>query len=380
MIQIKSDKIIVGESLFDGYLYLENGKIKELSTTAYPCEECYDYTGSYVSPGFIDLHTHGAGGYSFSNSSVEEVIAGCNFHLMYGTTSVLPTVTTDSFASMQASTITIEKAMATGKAPTALGVHLEGPYFSKKQCGAQNTDFITPPVKEDYEKLVKEHGAVIKRWSYAPENDANGVFCKFITSHGITASAGHTDAIYDDMKVAMASGCTSVTHLYSCTSTITREGGFRRLGVIETAFLEDDLYVEVIADGKHLPYDLLKLILKNKGTDKVALVTDSMAIAGMDVKSGDMSGTKYIVEDGVCKLKDRSAFAGSLATADVLIRTMVNGVGCSVPTAVKMLTKVPAEILGVDKGVLEAGKDADIVVFDEDITVKHIFLAGKKVK
>ena len=182
------------------------------------------------------------------------------------------------------------------------------------------------------------------------------------------------------MKVAMANGCNSVTHLYSCTSTITRDSGFRRLGVIETAFLEDDIYVEVIADGKHLPYDLLKLILKNKGTDRVALVTDSMAIAGTDVKSGDMSGTKFIVEDGVCKLHDRSAFAGSVATADVLIRTMVNGVGCSVPTAVKMLTKVPAEILGVDKGVLEAGKDADIVVFDEDITVKHIFLAGKKVK
>lgn len=139
------------------------------------------------------------------------------------------------------------------------------------------------------------------------------------------------------------------------------------------------MYVEIIADGKHLPYDLIKLILKNKGTDKVALVTDSLAIAGTDVKAGEMSGTKYIVEDGVCKLHDRSAFAGSVATADMLIKTMVNGVGCSVPTAVKMMTKVPAQILGINKGELAEGKDADIIVFDDNIDVKEIFLAGKKI-
>lgn len=378
MLKIKSDKIIAGESLFDGYLYVEDGKVVKITAEDLPCVESYDYTGMYVSPGFIDLHTHGAGGHSFSNSSVEEVIEGARYHLKFGTTCVLPTVTTDTFASMRESAITIEKAMATGKAPTIYGAHLEGPYLSKYQCGAQNTDFITPPVKEDYEKLINEHGNVVKRWSYAPENDANGAFCKFITSHGVTASAGHTDAIYDEMKVAIENGCDCVTHLYSCTSTITRDHGFRRLGVIETAYLEEDMYVEIIADGKHLPYDLIKLILKNKGTDKVALVTDSLAIAGTDVKSGEMSGTKYIVEDGVCKLHDRSAFAGSVATADMLIKTMVNGVGCSVPTAVKMMTKVPAQILGINKGELAEGKDADMIVFDDNIDVKEIFLAGNK--
>ncbi len=379
MLKIKSDKIIAGESLFDGYLYAEGGKIVKLTAEDLPCEESYDYTGMYVSPGFIDLHTHGAGGHAFSNSSVEEVIAGAKHHMKYGTTCVLPTVSTDSFAAMRESTITIEKAMATGEAPTIYGAHLEGPYLSKNQVGAQNPDFITPPVKEDYEKLLTEHPNVVKRWSYAPENDAKGEFCKFITSHGVTASAGHTDAIYDDMKVAIANGCDCVTHLYSCTSTITRDHGFRRLGVIEAAYLEEDMFVEIIADGKHLPYDLIKLILKNKGTDKVALITDSLAIAGTYVKAGVMSGVDYIVEDGVCKLPDRSAFSGSIATADMLLKTMVNGVGCSVPTAVKMMTKVPARILGINKGELAEGKDADIVVFDDTLNVQEVFLAGVKI-
>lgn len=378
MIRIKSNKIIVGEALFDGYVYLEDGKIVNVTTEDIPCAEFYDYTGSFVSPGFIDLHTHGAGGYPFMDNTVEDVIKGCEAHLAHGTTCILPTVSTGAFSKMREAVINIHKAMESGKAPTSLGAHLEGPYLSTKQGGAQNTSNITPPIPADYEKLIEEYGSAIKRWTYAPENDENGTFCKYLTDHGIIASVGHSDAIYDDLKVAMANGCNLVTHLYSCTSTITRDHGFRRLGIIETAYLEDDMYVEIIADGKHLPPELLRLILKTKSTDRIALITDSMEIAATDIKSGNLSGLDYIVEDGVCKLSDRSAFAGSVATADCLIRTLVKEIDCPVPLAVKMLTKVPAEILGVEKGVLAAGKDADVVVFDDDINIQSIFLAGKK--
>lgn len=379
MIQIKSNKIIAGETLFDGYLYLEDGKIKAITPEDIPCEESYDYTGSYISPGFIDLHTHGAGGYAFMNSTPEDVIAGCNYHLQHGTTCILPTISAGAFTTMEDAVVNIHKAMESGKAPTVLGAHLEGPYLSKNQCGAQNTAFITPPVKEDYESLIENYGSAVKRWTYAPENDPEGEFCRFLTSHGIIASAGHSDATYGDMQTAIQNGCNLITHLYSCTSTITRDHGFRRLGIIETAYLEDSLYVEIIADGKHLPPELIQLILKGKGTDRVALITDSLEIAGTDIKEGVMSGTEFVVEDGVCKLKDRSAFAGSVATAEVLVKTLVKDCACPVPTAVKMLTKVPAEIIGVNKGTLAAGKDADIVVFDEDINVQQVFLAGKKI-
>ncbi len=379
MIKIISDKIILGESLFDGYLYVEDGKVVDVTAENRPCAESYDYTGLYVSPGFIDLHTHGAGGHAFMNSTPEDVVEGSLYHLRYGTTCILPTISAGSFPVMRDAVVNIQKAMESGKAPNILGAHLEGPYLSKNQCGAQNTAFITPPVQADYESLIAGYGKAVKRWTYAPENDPQGKFCRFITSHGVIASAGHSDAIYDDMKVAIANGCNLVTHLYSCTSTITRDHGFRRLGIIETAYLEDDLYVEIIADGRHLPPELLKLILKTKDTAKIALITDSLEIAGTDITEGVMSGTEFIVEDGVCKLKDRSAFAGSVATADRLIRTLVKECDVAVPVAVKMLTKVPAEILKVNKGELAPGKDADIVVFDGDITVKQVFLAGKKV-
>ena len=379
MIKIKSDKIILGEDLFDGYLYLEDGKVLEVSKNDRPCEESYDYTDLYVSPGFIDLHTHGAGGHAFMNSTPEDVVKGSLYHLRFGTTCILPTISAGAFPVMRDAVINIQKAMDSGKAPNIYGAHLEGPYLSQKQCGAQNTAFITAPVQADYESLIAEYGSAVKRWTYAPENDPKGAFCKFITSHGVIASAGHSDAIYDDMQVAMANGCNLITHLYSCTSTITRDHGFRRLGLIETAYLEDGLYVEIIADGKHLPPELLRLILKSKDTDKIALITDSLEIAGTDIKEGVMSGTEFIVEDGVCKLKDRSAFAGSVATADRLIKTLVKECGVAVPTAVKMLTKVPAEILRVNKGELTPGKDADVVVFDEDIAVKQVFLAGKQI-
>ena len=380
MIKIKSNKIIVGERLFDGYVYALNGKIAEITTENKPSETSYDFTGKYVSAGFIDIHTHGAGGHAFMNSSVEDVIAGCNFHLRHGTTSIVPTISAGSFATMKQAVANIAAAKKSGKAKgNILGAHFEGPYLSAKQCGAQCPVFITPPIKADYESLMEEYGDSVIRWTYAPENDENGEFCKYLTDRGVVASAGHTDAKYPDMAMAIDNGCNLITHLYSCTSTVTRDHGFRSLGVIESAYLRDELYVEIIADGKHLPPDLIKMIIKIKGADKVALITDSLEIAGTDITEGVMSGTEFIVEDGVCKLKDRSAFAGSVATANRLIETLVKDCGFDVPTAVKMLTEVPAKILKLDKGVLEKGYDADIVVFDEDFTVTDVFVGGKRV-
>lgn len=378
MTKIKSDKIIIGETLFDGYMYALNGKITEISKADKPCMESYDFTGKYVSAGFIDMHTHGAGGYAFMNSSAEDVIAGCDYHLAHGTTSIVPTISAGKFETMKQAVINIHKAKGKTKG-NILGAHLEGPYLSPKQAGAQCPAFITPPQKADYESLIEEYGESIARWTYAPENDENGVFCKYLTEHNIIASAGHTNAVNADMVQAIENGCNLITHLYSCTSTVTRDHGFRSLGVIESAYLHDELYVEIIADGKHLPPDLIKMIIKIKGTDKVALITDSLEIAGTDIKEGVMSGTEFIVEDGVCKLKDRSAFAGSVATADMLIKTLVKDCGYGVPTAVKMLTEVPAKILKINKGMLAAGYDADIIVFDEEMKVFDIFIAGRRI-
>lgn len=379
MIKIKSDKIIVKESIFDGYLYLDGNKIVKLSETDDCNCESYDYTGKYVSAGFIDIHTHGAGGYGFLTNDESDVINGCNFMLKYGTTTVFPTISASSFTDMKNSLISVKNAKNSGKILNNMaGAHLEGPYLSQNQSGAQNLDFITNPIESDYKCLAEEYGNYIARWTYAPEHDVGGKFCKYITENNIVASAGHSDAKYKDMVVAIENGCNLVTHLYSCTSTVTRDKGFRSLGVIESAYLRDELNVEIIADGKHLPLELIQMIIKIKGSDKVALVTDSLSLAGSDVKEGTMSGIEFVVENGVCRLKDRTAFAGSIATANTLIKTLLN-CGYSIETAVKMLTEVPAKIMHLNKGVIDVGYDADIIVFDDNVNVLDAFIMGKKI-
>lgn len=379
MIEIKSDKIITPSGVKKGYLYFDNQTIVGVFDEQKPADKRYDLSGKYVSAGFIDMHVHGGAGHPFINGTVDDVIKGANFHLLNGTTSIMPTVSAGKFNTMAKAVENISAAKRSADAKSnIIGAHLEGPYLSAKSCGAQCPAFITKPVKSDYGPLIERFGKDIARWTYAPENDKNGEFCKYLTTNGIIASAGHTDATYEDMKVAINNGCNLITHLYSCTSTVTRDHGFRNLGVIETAFLRDELFVEIIADGKHLPLDLIKMIVKIKGIDKVALITDSLEIAGTDIKEGVMSGTPFIVEDGVCKLKDRSAFAGSVATANGLIRVMVNDCGYSIPEAVYMMTAVPAKIAGLNKGELRVGLDADVIAFDDDINVSDVFIMGKK--
>lgn len=380
MIKIKSDKIILGTKLFDGFVYVEADKIREVSARDYQTQKSYDFTGKYLSPGFIDIHTHGAGGYAFINSTEDDVVNGCNFHLKFGTTSILPTVSAGAFPTMRNAAVNILKAKKNGKAKShILGAHLEGPYLSTEQCGAQCPAFITKPNFGDATDLIENYGDGIKRWTYAPENDEGGRFCKYLTGNGVIASIGHSNAKYADVKTAVDNGCRLVTHLYSCTSTVTRDHGFRSLGVIESTFLTDELYAEIIADGKHLPPELIRMIVKIKGQDRVILCTDSLEIAGTDVKRGEMSGTSYIVEDGVCKLKNRSAFAGSIATADRLIKVMVKECGFSVPVAVKMLTENPAALLEIKKGRIMENYDADLVVFDDDVRIESIFVDGEPV-
>lgn len=378
MIRIKSENIILKDKIFDGFVYFEDDKIKAVTNKDLPFDKEIDAGKNYVSPGFIDLHTHGGAGYDFINGA-EDVIKGSDFHLTHGTTSILPTISAAPFKKMAEAVKNIDKVMKEKSAKSnVIGAHLEGPYLSKEQCGAQCTDFITNPVEEDYMDLVNNYKSAIARWSYAPENDKDGKFAKFITQNGIIASAGHTNAIYDDMKLGMENGLNLVTHLFSCTSTITRDKGFRRLGVIETAFLEDDIYVEIIADGKHLPPELIKLIIKNKGIEKTALITDSLSLAGTDAKQGKMVDTEYIIEDGVCKLLDRSAFAGSIATCDRLVRVIKDEVGLDIVSAVWMMTGTPAKILKLKKGELKEDYDADIIIFDENINIKKVFVMGKE--
>src|SRR5690606_11704868 len=202
-------------------------------------------------------------------------------------------------------------------------------------------------------------------------------------SKGVLPSMGHTSAVYEDVLVAYENGYTLATHLYSGMAGVTRRDSFRYAGGVESAFLIDEMSVEVIADGKHLPASLLKLIYQTKGPDRIALVTDSMRAAGMtegeSILGSREKGIKVIIYNGVAMLPDKSSFAGSVATTDRLVRTIRELAEVPITDAVRMMTSTPANIMGVSdhKGSLVPGKDADILIFDEDVQIDKTIIKGK---
>lgn len=371
-------------------LLIENNTIKQIitndETNNIRADKVIDINGNYLSPGFIDIHTHGAGGYDFMDGRTEDFINAAKTHLQYGTTSIVPTTTTSTLDKLFDTLDNFGKAkklMTDG--PNLLGLHLEGPYFSMEQKGAQDPKFIKNPDKEEYLKIL-DYSSDIIRWSVAPELDGALEMADELTKRNVLCSIAHSNANYHQVVKAFERGFSHVTHLYSAMSSVHRINAFRHAGVVESAYLIDEMTVEIIADGVHLPGSLLELVYKVKGADKICLVTDSMRAAGMPegeyVLGNKDSGLKVIVEDGVAKLPDRTAFAGSVATADRLIRTMVNIAHVPLHEAVKMFTLTPAKVMGIShkKGSIVEGKDADIVVFDEDINILMVIVDGKILK
>ena len=346
------------------------------------CTEVIDVGGRYIAPGFIDIHCHGGGDYDFMDGTVEAFIQASNAHLRYGTTSMLPTTTTSTTEELFKAIDSFKLARDMERGPNLLGLHVEGPYLAYEQRGAQDPRYIKEPSPEEYNAIL-DYSDVIKRWTIAPELPGAMEMAQLLRERGIVCSIGHSDAFFDDVVRAVESGFTHVTHLYSAMSMVRRINAYRHAGVVESALLLDDLTVELIADGAHLPQSLLQLVYKVKGPDKICLVTDSIRAAtmpeGVTTLGSKEDGQVVIVEDGVAKLPDRSAFAGSTCTTDRLIRTMVQLAQVPLADAVRMLTLTPAKVLGVNdrKGSLSPGKDADIVVFDDDIHVSLVMINGK---
>ena len=344
-----------------------------------------DARGKYVSPGFIDLHVHGGGGHDFMDSSEKAFLKVAEKHAEHGTTSMYPTTIAGDMEELMGILSLYEKASKNNtKGSQFLGMHLEGPYFAKSQAGAQNPIYIKNPDSKEYKKVI-DRFPFIKRWSSAPELEGGMEFGKYMISQGILPAIAHTDAIYEDTLKAFENGYSLVTHLYSGMSGVTRRNAYRYAGVVEAAYIIDEMNVEIIADGIHLPSSLLKLIYKIKGPSRTALITDAMRHAGLpdgeSILGSLTKGMKVIVEDGVAKLLDRTAFAGSVATADRLVRNMINLAGAPLIEAVQMATSTPASIMGISerKGSLNPGKDADILIFDENIQIDTTIISGKVV-
>lgn len=385
-IKIINGTIVTGGDAFSGDVVIVDGKIVYVGANSPELShdtEIIDASGLYVSPGFIDMHTHGAGGSDFMDGTVEAYLTAARMHAVHGTTLLYPTTLTSTNESLFASFETYSKAEALNTDGAAFGgMHLEGPYFSPLYAGAQDPRYLRNPRAEEYLEILDKCPA-LARWSFAPELEGAEEFAAELKRRRIVASIGHTNATFQECDAAYRSGAALMTHFYSCMSTISRRNAYRYAGVVEYGYIQDGMDLEIIADGIHVPKDLLHLLIKIKGVEKIALVTDSMRAAGMpegpSILGGLADGQEIIVEDGVAKLMDRSAFAGSVATADRLVRTMVSIAGCSVADAVRMITENPARIMGLSdsKGALRPGMDADIVIFDENIKIRNTIINGK---
>jgi N-acetylglucosamine-6-phosphate deacetylase len=342
-----------------------------------------DAEGHYVAPGFIDIHVHGGGGHDFMDGTVEAFLGAARAHAEHGTTSMIPTTLTcpdeELFRSFE---VFREACRLNENGAQMLGMHLEGPYFNHKQAGAQDPLYLKNPTPEHYNEILEKGADVISRWSAAVELEGADGLGEALKEHGIVASIAHTDAVYDEIVEAHEAGFNLMTHFYSAMSSVTRRNARRYAGAVEAGYMLDDMSVEIIADGIHLPKPLLQFVYKFKGPKKTALCTDAMRGAGMPegvYNLGSLEkGQPVIVEEGVAKLMDRSAFAGSVATADRLVRTMITLAEVPLADAVMMMTSTPARILGIQdsKGSLAEGLDADIVIFDENINIHKTIISG----
>ena len=366
--------------LKNGSVIISDNKIIEVSNCdlAVVGAKIVDARGMYIVPGGVEIHVHGGGGRDFMEGTEEAFRTAVDAHMQHGTTSIFPTLSSSSIPMIKAAAATTEKLMAEKDSPI-LGLHLEGHYFNMKMAGGQIPEYIKNPDPNEYIPLLEETNC-IKRWDASPELPGALQFGKYVSNKGILVSVAHTQAEFEDIRAGYEVGYTHATHFYNAMPGFHKKNEYKYEGTVESIYLMDDMTVEAIADGIHVPPTILRLIYKVKGVEKTALITDALACAASDSKVA--FDPRVIIEDGVCKLADRSALAGSVATMDRLIQTMTFKAEVPLFDVCRMISETPAKIMGVydRKGSLERGKDADILLLDNDLNVKAVWAMGKLVK
>lgn len=380
--QIINGQILTPQGwLKDGSVLISDGKILEITNSdlAVIGATVIDAKGMFIVPGFISMHCHGGGGYDFTEGTPEAFKTAAATHLKHGSTTIFPTLSSTTFENIRLAAATCDQLMAEDADTTIMGLHIEGPYLNENMAGTQWKEFLKNPNPEEYKALV-ESTKCIKRWDISPELLGAHDFARYMTSKGILTAITHTEAEYQEIKDAFAAGFTHAAHFYNAMPGFHKRREYKYEGTVESVYLMDDMSVEVIADGVHLPATILKLVYKVKGIEKTCLVTDSLKFAGYTGET--INDPNYVIENGVCKWADRQTLAGSIATADVLVQTMVKKAGIPLEDAVRMASETPARLTGIadSKGTLEKGKDADIVILDNDVNVRCVFTKGKEVE
>ena len=362
-----------------GSVLISDGKILEVTNSdlAVIGAKVIDARGMYIVPGFVAMHVHGGGGHDFKEGTDEAFRTAVQAHLRHGATSIFPTLSSSSADEIRKAAEVCENLMAEKELPVH-GLHLEGPYLNPKMAGNLFANSIKGLDKEEYTSLLEDLPC-IKRWDISPELPGALEFAKYVKSKGIMLAVTHTEAEFELIREAYEAGFTHAAHFYNAMPGFHKRREYKYEGTVESVYLMDNMTVEVIADGMHLPSTILRLVYKLKGVENTCLVTDAVAYAACEHPNIDPN---FIIEDGVCKLADHSSLAGSLATMDKLVQTMVQKADIPLADAIRMASETPARLINIAdrKGTLARGKDADILILDRKLNVRCVWSMGIEVE
>ncbi len=372
----KNAKVVFPDSIRDCVVVTDGGKIIDITDhfEGTPESTVTDCKGLYLAPGFVDVHVHGGGNKSAMSENPDDIIAMAEAHLKYGTTSIVPTTLAAPVEQLKRVVNSIKAASEKSTKANILGVHLEGPYISMQYKGAQSPENILNPNLNPPDELFETWDKILMMGA-APECEGVLELGDKLRNRGIVPSVAHSAASFEQVEDAVKHGFSDVTHIYNACSSCFKTGLFRNAGVVEAGLYMNALTVQTIADLRHLPQGLLKLIYKCKGDDGMYLITDGLEFAASDIKENTVytqeNGVDVIYEDRVMKLADRSALAGSAATLSDCVRNMYKCIGVPLYSAVKMASLTPATVVGYGdtKGKIQKGYDADLIMFDEEINV-----------
>lgn len=340
-----------------------------------------DCTGYFVVPGFVDLHVHGGGGSEAMEGTTEALRRMARYHAAGGTTSLLPTTLCAPEAEIHRALDAIGAMQGVEHdGAEILGAHLEGPFISMSERGAQNPAFVRSASSHEVDRLL-ERADVIRVMTAAPEVPGGLELGQRMHAAGVLMSIGHSSAFYPDVVRAVEAGYRHVTHLYCGMSRWVNERGKKTAGVSESALLLDELSVELIADGNHVSPHMMELAIRMKGPNMTCLVTDCILAAGLPPGEYSLGGVKFVLTPTAARLADDSGNAGSILRMGEAVRNVVRMVGVSLQDAVRMASLTPARRIRMDhrKGSLSPGKDADIVILTPELDVAATIVGGRVV-
>ena len=371
---LKNCNIIFLDKIEKGSLLIENGIIKEINPSETNDSNSIDCNGLYVSPGFVDVHIHGAGGYDTMDGTFEAINEIAKTICKYGTTSFTATTMTMSTNDILKSMTSIKKAKLEGTdGAIVLGAHLEGPFISPSAIGAQNPNFLIAPSFENFKSMTGDAIDSVVSITMAPEVSGAKELASQLTDMGIRCSIGHTKATYEEAIEGIKCGFCHSTHLFNAMTGFTH----REPGVVGATF-DSDITTETISDGIHISYPSLRIAYKQKGTDKTLLVTDAMCACGMPDGTYALGGQPVTVKNGAARLEN-GALAGSVLTLNKAVKNILDNSEYKLYEIIKMASYNGAKFCKVDdkKGQIKENFDADLVIFDENIDVKMTIVGGK---